>query len=152
MMVTWTDRSQSGWLSVRAQDSLQLVLRTDRYESANLYSLKKKKKYIYIYIYIFFLMTLRVHYWGILVRFAIATRELLILPDQLLSPLRVSRFNVLVIFHNCVPEPIYTSKYREALSCIRSKYTLTRPRLEPKPLYPVSSAVNRRSRPSLKCA
>ena len=79
-------------------------------------------------------------------------RELLLLPDQLLSPLRVSFFNVPVIFHNCVLEPIYTSKYREALSCIRPKYTFTRPRLEPKPLYPVSSAVNRRSRPSLKCA
>ena len=79
-------------------------------------------------------------------------RELLLLPDQLLSPLWVSFFNVPVIFHNCVLEPIYTSKYREALSCIRPKYTFTRPRLEPKPLYPVSSAVNRRSRPSLKCA
>lgn len=68
-------------------------------------------------------------------------RELLLLPDQLLSPLWVSFFNVPVIFHNCVLEPIYTSKLY-----------FTRPRLEPKPLYPVSSAVNRRSRPSLKCA
>ena len=37
MMATWTDHSQSGWLSVRVQDSLQLVLRTDRYESAKFF-------------------------------------------------------------------------------------------------------------------